>query len=343
MSNLEKLENEFKNSEKIEKPFWELWQQNPRSKIRKKIIVAGIGGGGGHAVHRMLDYGIQGIDYIIVDTDKQDLFSYRPNIRIQIGEKLTKGLGTGANPDIGQKAAEESHEILADRIRGADMVFVIAGLGGGTGTGAAPVIAEYAKQEGILTLGVVMPPFFFEGKRRKSQAEDSIVKLKECTDALVVMPNDFLLALIDQRSTLEDIFSMSDEMLCQSVQGITDMIVKPGLINADFADLRAMLSGAGIIHVGFGAAKGYNGAAAAARYAVRNVMFRAQREASVTKRFNVLVSLTGGVGLTLFEAIEAVKTVEDETYPSADILFNVFTDRALQDEVQITIIVANSP
>ena len=191
MSNLEKLENEFKNSEKIEKPFWELWQQNPRSKIRKKIIVAGIGGGGGHAVHRMLDYGIQGIDYIIVDTDKQDLFSYRPNIRIQIGEKLTKGLGTGANPDIGQKAAEESHEILADRIRGADMVFVIAGLGGGTGTGAAPVIAEYAKQEGILTLGVVMPPFFFEGKRRKSQAEDSIVKLKECTDALVVMPNDF--------------------------------------------------------------------------------------------------------------------------------------------------------
>ena len=234
-----------------------------------KIKVVGVGGGGNNAVNRMIVAGLQGVDFISVNCDAQALLLSKAQNRIQIGEKLTKGLGAGANPEIGQKAAEESREIIIEQLRGADMVFVTAGMGGGTGTGAAPIVAECAREAGALTVGVVTKPFSFEGKRRMNQAEAGIVTLKERVDTLITIPNDRLLQVIDRRTSMIDAFRIADDVLRQGVQGISDLISVPGLINADFADVKTIMSNAGSALMGIGTATGDNGAVAAAEAAIK--------------------------------------------------------------------------
>src|SRR5574344_1407763 len=298
------------------------------------IKVIGVGGAGTNAVNRMVDSGIRGVDFIAVNTDRQALLLSKAPQRIQIGEKITRGLGAGANPDIGAQAAEESKAEIAEVLRGSDMVFVTAGMGGGTGTGAAPIIAATAKEMGILTIGVVTKPFTFEGKKRLSQAERGVESLKGKVDTLVVIPNDKLLQIIDRRTSIVEAFKMADDVLRQGVQGISDLIAVPGLINLDFADVKTIMLNTGMAHMGVGRASGENRAEDAAKQAIQSPLL----ETSIEGARGVIINITGGNDLGLHEANTAAELIQRSVDPEANIIFGVVTDESLGDEIQITVI-----
>ena len=282
----------------------------------------------------MIQEGLRDVEFIAINTDKQALMlSHAPN-KIQIGDKLTKGLGAGANPEIGQKAAEESKEEITEAVKGADMVFITAGMGGGTGTGAAPVVAEIAKSMGILTVGIVTKPFPFEGRRRMTHAEMGIQNLKEKVDTLVIIPNERLLSMVDKKTTLLDSFKKADDVLRQGVQGISDLITNPGLINLDFADVRAVMVDKGLAHMGVGSGKGETRAQDAAREAISSPLL----ETSIVGATGVLLNVTGDGELGLLEINEAAEIVQEAADPDATIIFGTVIDETLKDEIRITVI-----
>ena len=298
------------------------------------IKVIGVGGAGNNAVNRMIDAGIKGVDFISVNTDRQALQNSKANTKIQIGEKITRGLGAGANPDIGAQSAEESKSEIAEVLRGADMVFVTAGMGGGTGTGAAPIVAHAAKEMGILTIGVVTKPFTFEGKKRLSQAERGIESLKGKVDTLVVIPNDKLLQIIDRKTSIIEAFRMADDVLRQGVQGISDLIAIPGLVNLDFADVKTIMLNTGMAHMGVGRASGENRAEDAAKEAIQSPLL----ETSIEGARGVIINITGGEDLGLHEVNTAAELVQRSVDPEANIIFGTVTDPTMEDEIQITVI-----
>ena len=298
------------------------------------IKVIGVGGAGNNAVNRMIDAGIKGVDFIAVNTDRQALQTSKANTKIQIGEKITRGLGAGANPDIGAQSAEESKAEVAEVLRGADMVFVTAGMGGGTGTGAAPVVAAAAKEMGILTIGVVTKPFTFEGKKRLSQAERGIESLKGKVDTLVVIPNDKLLQIIDRKTSIIEAFKMADDILRQGVQGISDLIAIPGLVNLDFADVKTIMLNQGMAHMGVGTASGENRAEDAAKEAIQSPLL----ETSIEGAKGVIINITGGEDLGLHEVNTAAELVQRSVDPEANIIFGTVTDNSMSDEIKITVI-----
>ncbi len=298
------------------------------------IKVVGVGGGGGNVINRMIESGLRGVEFITVNTDRQALGLSKANKKIQIGEKLTRGLGAGANPEIGKCSAEESKAEIAEALKGADMVFVTAGMGGGTGTGAAPIVAETSREMGILTVAVVTKPFPFEGKRRTSQAEAGIDELKQCVDTLIVIPNEKLLQVVEKQTCLQDAFDMSDNVLKQGVQGISDLITIPGLVNLDFADVKTIMLDAGIAHIGTGKASGENRAQEAARQAIHSPLL----ETSIEGAGGVLINVTGGRDLGLLEINEAAELVQKSVDPEANIIFGAVIDENLKDEIVITVI-----
>ena len=298
------------------------------------IKVIGVGGAGNNAVNRMIDAGIKGVDFIAVNTDRQALQQSKANTKIQIGEKITRGLGAGANPDIGAQSAEESKSEVAEILRGADMVFVTAGMGGGTGTGAAPIVAQAAKEMGILTIGVVTKPFTFEGKKRLSQAERGIESLKGKVDSLVVIPNDKLLQVIDRKTSINEAFKMADDILRQGVQGISDLIAVTGTVNLDFADVKTIMLNTGMAHMGIGRASGENRAEDAAKQAVQSPLL----ETSIEGARGVIINITGGEDLGLHEVNTAAELVQRSVDPEANIIFGTVTDPDMKDEIQITVI-----
>lgn len=298
------------------------------------IKVIGVGGGGNNAVNRMIAAGLNGVEFISVNTDAQALMHSQAPYRIQIGEKLTKGLGAGANPEIGEKAAQESREEIIKALRGADMVFVTAGMGGGTGTGAAPIVAECAKEVGALTVGVVTKPFSFEGRRRQGQAEIGTAKLKEKVDTLITIPNDRLLQVADKRTSMMDAFRIADDVLRQGVQGISDLIAVPGLINLDFADVKTIMTDTGSALMGIGYGSGDNRAVSAAEAAIKSPLL----ETSIEGARGVLLNITGGPSLGLLEVNEAAAIISDAVDPEANIIFGAVIDEAFQDEVRVTVI-----
>ncbi len=298
------------------------------------IKVIGVGGAGNNAVNRMIDMGIKGVDFIAVNTDRQALQTSKANTKIQIGEKITRGLGAGANPDIGAQSAEESKAEISEVLRGADMVFVTAGMGGGTGTGAAPIVATTAKEMGILTIGVVTKPFTFEGKKRLSQAERGIESLKGKVDTLVVIPNDKLLQIIDRKTSIIEAFKMADDILRQGVQGISDLIAIPGLVNLDFADVKTIMLNQGMAHMGVGKASGENRAEDAAKEAIQSPLL----ETSIEGAKGVIINITGGEDLGLHEVNTAAELVQRSVDPEANIIFGTVTDPNMTDEIQITVI-----
>ena len=298
------------------------------------IKVIGVGGAGNNAVNRMVEAGIKNVEFIAVNTDRQALTLSKAGSKIQIGEKLTRGLGAGANPDIGAQAAEESKAEIADILKGADMVFVTAGMGGGTGTGAAPLVAAIAKELGILTIGVVTKPFTFEGKKRLAQAERGIANLKGKVDTLVVIPNDKLLQVIDRKTSIVEAFRMADDVLRQGVQGISDLIAVPGLINLDFADVKTIMLNQGMAHMGIGRASGENRAEDAAKQAIQSPLL----ETSIEGARGVIINITGGKDIGLHEANTAAELVQRSADPEANIIFGTVTDESLEDEIQITVI-----
>ncbi len=297
-----------------------------------RIIVVGVGGAGNNAVNRMIDENIAGVEFIGVNTDKQALGFCKAPTAMQIGEKLTKGLGAGARPDIGEKAAEESSEELAQALKGADMVFVTCGMGGGTGTGAAPVVAKIAKDMGILTVGVVTKPFKFEAKTRMTNALQGIERLKESVDTLIVIPNDKLLEIVDRRTTMPDALKKADEVLQQAVQGITDLINVPGLINLDFADVQTVMIDKGIAHIGIGKAKGDEKAVEAVKQAVSSPLL----ETTIEGASHVIINISGDI--SLIEANEAASYVQELAGDDANIIFGAMYDESAQDEATITVI-----
>lgn len=298
------------------------------------IKVIGCGGGGNNAVNRMIREGLKNVEFISVNTDKQALMLSQASQKIQIGDKLTKGLGAGANPEIGNKAAEESKEEISQAIKGADMVFITAGMGGGTGTGAAPVIAEIAKSMGILTVGVVTKPFPFEGRKRMLHAEMGIKNLKERVDTLVTIPNERLLSIVDKKTTLMESFKYADDVLRQGVQGISDLITIPGLVNLDFADVRTIMIDKGLAHMGVGRGTGDNRAQEAAKQAISSPLL----ETSIVGATGVLLNITGGPDLGLLEINEAAEIVQDAADPDANIIFGAVIDENIKDEIRITVI-----
>lgn len=299
-----------------------------------QIKVIGIGGGGSNAVNRMIEAGLRGVEFISVNTDAQALYLAKSERKLQIGEKLTKGLGAGANPEIGQQAAEESREEIKNILSGADMVFVTAGMGGGTGTGAAPVIAEIARELGSLTVGVVTKPFTFEGRRRQTTAEKGIAELKNKVDTLIVIPNDRLLQVVEKRTPIVEAFRIADDVLRQGVQGISDLIAVPGLINLDFADVKTIMKETGDALMGIGVASGDNRTMEAARAAISSPLL----ETSIDGARGVLLNITGGSDLGLFEVNEAADIVAEAADPDANIIFGAVIDDSLQDEVRVTVI-----
>ena len=299
-----------------------------------QIKVIGCGGGGNNAVNRMILSGLKNVEFIAVNTDKQALMLSQATQKIQIGDKLTKGLGAGANPEIGAKAAEESRDEIAQALKGADMVFITAGMGGGTGTGAAPVIAEVAKSMGILTVGVVTKPFPFEGRKRLLHAEIGIKNLKERVDTLVTIPNERLLSVVDKKTTLMDSFKYADDVLRQGVQGISDLITIPGLVNLDFADVRTVMIDKGLAHMGVGKGKGDNRAQEAARQAISSPLL----ETSIVGATGVLLNITGGADMGLLEINEAAEIVQQAADQDANIIFGAVIDENLKDEISITVI-----
>ncbi|WP_433507420.1 cell division protein FtsZ [Pseudonocardia halophobica] len=300
------------------------------------IKVVGIGGGGVNAVNRMIEVGLKGVEFIAVNTDAQALLMSDADVKLDIGRELTRGLGAGANPEVGRKAAEDHREEIEEVLKGADMVFVTAGEGGGTGTGGAPVVASIARKLGALTIGVVTRPFTFEGRRRAGQAEDGITQLRNECDTLIVIPNDRLLQLGDVGVSLMDAFRSADEVLLSGVQGITNLITTPGLINLDFADVKSVMSGAGSALMGIGSARGEGRAVQAAGKAINSPLL----EASMDGAQGVLLSIAGGSDLGLFEINEAASLVQEAAHPEANIIFGTVIDDSLGDEVRITVIAA---
>ena len=298
------------------------------------IKVIGVGGAGNNAVNRMIEAGIKNVEFIAVNTDRQTLNTSKAGSKIQIGEKLTRGLGAGANPEIGSQAAEESRAEIAEILKGADMVFVTAGMGGGTGTGAAPIVAATAKELGILTIGVVTKPFTFEGKKRLAQAERGIASLKGKVDTLVVIPNDKLLQVIDRKTSIVEAFRMADDVLRQGVQGISDLISVPGLINLDFADVRTIMLNQGMAHMGIGRASGENRAEDAAKQAIQSPLL----ETSIEGAKGVIINITGSSDIGLLEANTAAELVQRNADPEANIIFGTVTDETMGEEIQITVI-----
>jgi len=298
------------------------------------IKVIGCGGGGSNAVNRMIVEGLKNVEFIAINTDKQALMLSHANQKIQVGEKLTKGLGAGANPEIGQKAAEESREEITAAIKGANMVFITAGMGGGTGTGAAPVVAEIAKSMDILTVGVVTKPFPFEGKRRMMHAEMGIARLKEKVDTLVIIPNERLLRMADKKTTLLDSFKLADDVLRQGVQAISDLITIPGVVNADFADIKAVMLNKGLAHMGVGYGKGDNRASDAVKQAIASPLL----ETSIDGATGVILNFTGGADLGALEVYEAADVVRESADIDANIIFGAVIDETLNDEIRITVI-----
>jgi cell division protein FtsZ len=300
------------------------------------IKVVGVGGGGVNAVNRMIEAGLRGVEFIAVNTDAQALLMSDADVKLDIGRDLTRGLGAGADPDKGRQAAEDHAQDIEDALKGADMVFVTAGEGGGTGTGGAPVVARIARALGALTIGVVTRPFSFEGKRRALQAEQGIVGLREEVDTLIVIPNDKLLQLIDHQIAILDAFKQADQVLMQGVSGITDLITTPGLINLDFADVKAVMSNAGSALMGIGSARGEDRARAAAETAVSSPLL----EASIEGAHGVLLSIAGGSDLGLFEVSAAANLIQGAAHEDANIIFGTVIDDALGDEVRVTVIAA---
>ena len=300
------------------------------------IKVVGIGGGGVNAVNRMIEQGLKGVEFIAINTDAQALLMSDADVKLDVGRDSTRGLGAGADPEVGRKAAEDAKDEVEELLRGADMVFVTAGEGGGTGTGGAPVVATIARKLGALTVGVVTRPFSFEGKRRGNQAEAGIAALRESCDTLIVIPNDRLLQMGDAAVSLMDAFRSADEVLLNGVQGITDLITTPGLINVDFADVKGIMSGAGTALMGIGSARGDGRALKAAEIAINSPLL----EASMEGAQGVLMSIAGGSDLGLFEINEAASLVQDAAHQDANIIFGTVIDDSLGDEVRVTVIAA---
>ena len=299
------------------------------------IKVVGVGGGGTNAVNRMIEAGIKGVEFIAVNTDAQSLLNSDADYKVHIGTGLTKGLGAGADPEVGFQAAEESRSEIKEALAGADMVFITAGEGGGTGTGAAPVIAEIAKQEiGALTVGVTTRPFGFEGRKRAAQAEEGIRRLGEVVDTLIVIPNDRLLQVVDKKTSMLDAFRMADDVLCHGTQGITDLITVPGLINLDFADVRTIMQDAGSALMGIGTASGDDRAAQAAQAAIASPLL----ELSINGASGILLSISGGSDLGLYEVNEAAEVVTAASAPDANIIFGAVIDDSMGDEIRVTVI-----
>ncbi|SFD59417.1 cell division protein FtsZ [Paenibacillus catalpae] len=299
-----------------------------------QIKVIGVGGGGSNAVNRMIENGVKGVDFITVNTDAQALHLAKSEHKLQIGDKLTRGLGAGANPEVGKKAAEESRELVMQQLKGSDMVFVTAGMGGGTGTGAAPVIAEIARECGALTVGVVTRPFTFEGRKRSAQAELGIEALKEKVDTLIVIPNDRLLEIVDKKTPMLEAFREADNVLRQAVQGISDLIAVPGLINLDFADVKTIMTERGSALMGIGIATGENRAAEAAKKAIMSPLL----ETSIDGARGVIMNITGGSNLSLYEVNEAAEIVISASDPEVNMIFGAIIDEELKDEIKVTVI-----
>ena len=300
----------------------------------QRIKVVGVGGGGSNAVNRMVEAAIQDVEFVAINTDKQALLTSKASQKIQIGDKITQGKGAGANPDVGRKAAEESKNEIEQAIKDADMVFVTAGMGGGTGTGAAPVVAEIAKELGILTVGIVTKPFSFEGKRRMTQAEAGIAALSDAVDTIVVVPNDRLLSISNAKTSFLDAFRNADEILRQGVQGIADLISQTGLVNVDFADVTSVMKDAGYAHMGIGVGKGENRAEDAARGAIESPLL----ETSIQGAGGVLINITGGSNINLFEVNAAAALVQSCADPNANIIFGTVIDDKMEDEIVVTVI-----
>jgi len=298
------------------------------------IKVVGVGGGGGNAVNRMISSGLNGVEFISINTDAQALSFSQAEKRIAIGGKVTRGLGAGGNPTIGNKAAEESRDDIASALEGADMVFITCGMGGGSGTGAAPIVAEIARQNNALTIGVVTRPFTFEGRRRWQQAEDGINSFREKVDTLIVIPNDRLLSVVEKRTSIQEAFRVADDVLRQGVQGISDIITIPGLINVDFADIKAIMADAGSALMGIGHATGEGRAIEASRAAISSPLL----EASIEGASGIIFNVTGGADLTLYEVNEAAEVIYGVASPDANIIFGAVIDDRIQGEIQITVI-----
>ncbi len=299
-----------------------------------QIKVIGVGGGGSNAVNRMIENGVKGVEFITVNTDAQALHLALSEHKLQIGDKLTRGLGAGANPEVGKKAAEESRELISNTLKGADMVFVTAGMGGGTGTGAAPVIAEIARECGALTVGVVTRPFTFEGRKRSGQADHGIEALKEKVDTLIVIPNDRLLEIVDKKTPMLEAFRVADTVLLQAVQGISDLIQVPGLINLDFADVKTIMTERGSALMGIGMASGENRAAEAARKAIMSPLL----ETSIDGARGVIMNITGGANLSLYEVNEAAEIVIAACDPEVNLIFGAIIDENLKEDFKVTVI-----
>lgn len=310
----------------------ELEEKN--SDLFATIKVVGVGGGGSNAINRMIAANLQGVDFISMNTDVQALSMSEAETKIQIGEKLTKGLGTGSDPKIGKNAAEETKEVIQENLQKADMVFVTSGMGGGTGTGATPIVAEIAKELGALTVGVVTKPFTFEGKKRASQAEEGIEELKSKVDTLIVIPNDKLLQVADKQTSITDAFKIVDDVLRQGVQGISDLIAVPGLINLDFADVRTIMLDTGSALMGIGRANGEKRASEAARMAISSPLL----DTAIDGAKGVLLNITGGLNLGLFEVNEAAEIISSAADPNANIIFGAVIDDSLEEEIRVTVI-----
>jgi cell division protein FtsZ len=299
-----------------------------------RIKVVGVGGGGSNAINRMIAEGIQGVEFVAINTDAQALLLSNATTRVRIGEKLTRGLGAGGNPEVGRKAAEESAEDLYNVLKGSDMVFVTAGLGGGTGTGGAPIVAQIAKDVGALTIGVVTRPFTFEGGKRSSSAEQGMAKLKEHADTLIVIPNDRLLQIVDKKATLQDAFRLADDVLRQGIQGISELITVPGLINLDFADVRAIMNEGGAALMAVGKATGEDRARAAAEQAISSQLL----DITIDGARGVLFNITGGPSMTLFEVNQAAALIRETSHPDVNMIFGAVIDPNMGDDIRITVI-----
>lgn len=299
-----------------------------------RIKVMGVGGGGSNAVNRMIEEGLQGVEFIAVNTDAQALMLSHAENRVRIGDKLTKGLGSGGDPVIGGKAAEESSDDMYEVVNGADMVFITAGMGGGTGTGGAPIIARIAREAGALTIGVVTKPFNFEGHKRQQVAEEGIEKLKEHVDTLIAIPNDRLLEIVDKRASIQDAFRVADDVLRQGIQGISELITVPGLINLDFADVRAIMAEGGAALMAIGHGEGDNKATEAAEKAIASSLL----DVTIDGARGILFNVTGGSDLTLFDVNEAAEIIRKTAHPEANIIFGAVIDETMSDKIQITVI-----
>jgi cell division protein FtsZ len=308
--------------------------KTPQNETFARIKVIGVGGGGCNAVNRMIDEGLQGIEFISINTDAQALLLSKAQTRVRVGDKSTRGLGAGGNPEFGRKAAEESADELYEVIKGADMVFVTAGMGGGTGTGAAPIVAQIAKEVGALTIGVVTRPFTFEGSKRMQSAEQGIAKLKEHADTLICIPNDRLLQIVDKRAGLQEAFQKADDVLRQGIQGISELITVPGLINLDFADVKTIMSEGGAALMAVGRASGEDRARVAAEQAISSQLL----DVTIDGARGILFNVTGGNSLTLFEVTQAAAIIKETAHPDVNLIFGAVIDPSMGDDIRITVI-----